>query len=390
MRILNYRNPGRLWRVYGRSVLRYGSPKKFLNAIRTELAYRRRADYVRSMPYVLFLEPLYYCNLDCPLCDRQIFPDARHGADAGKLSMELYDGLLEEAGDYLFQCQIYGQGEPLLDWARTRQIIEKSHRRRIFTLMSTNCTLVKPRIAEEVVASGLDHVVCAVDGLTQETYERYRTGGSVDDALLGMRRFVDEKRRQRSRIEIEWQFLVHRYNVHEMGLARSIADDLGIFIRFAPLRGMEFHTHLQDYWLPEDGTTFQDGKLDIGQINSRYPCYFLWRSLVLNSNGKMARCLIYQNVAEYASLEEMSVREIYNHPSVRRARQLFRKGPVPEGDFPSPCNNCSFYGREHGGPNMDKHSSLHRPPPPTSLGTFVPSDALSYRRKPKTQETVGV
>jgi hypothetical protein len=36
----------------------------------------------------------------------------------------------------------------------------------------------------------------------------------------------------------------------------------------------------------------------------------LWRSLVLNANGKMARCLIYQNVAEYADLNGSSVREL--------------------------------------------------------------------------------
>src|SRR5579872_6798469 len=215
MRLLNYRNPGRVWRVYGRAALRYSSPKKIFNALRTEYAYRKRIDHVKSMPFILFLEPLYYCNLDCPLCDRQIFPDVRHGKEAGKLSMELFDRLLDEAGDYLFQCQIYGQGEPLLDWGRTRQIIEKSHKRRIFTLMSTNCTLAKPKIAEEVVGSGLDHLVCAIDGLTQETYERYRTGGLVEDTMNGMRRFVQEREKQKSRIEIEWQFLVHKYNVHE-------------------------------------------------------------------------------------------------------------------------------------------------------------------------------
>src|ERR1700722_5990403 len=140
MSLINYRNPGRLWRVYARSLLRYGSPKKIFNALRTEYAYRRRISDVRSMPYILFLEPLYYCNLDCPLCDRQVFPDARPGKQAGKLSMELFDRLLAEAGDYLFQCQIFGQGEPLLDWPRTAQIIEKCRRRRIFTLLSTNCT----------------------------------------------------------------------------------------------------------------------------------------------------------------------------------------------------------------------------------------------------------
>jgi MoaA/NifB/PqqE/SkfB family radical SAM enzyme len=242
--LLNYRNSGRLWRVYGRSLLKYGSVKKIFNAVRTEYAYRRRIDDVRSMPYILFLEPLYYCNLDCPLCDRQVFPDARQGKEAGKLSMELFDRLLAEAGDYLFQCQIFGQGEPLLDWPRTRQIIQKCSRRRIFTLLSTNCTLVTPKIADEVVAGGLDHLVCAIDGISQESYQRYRVSGNVADALEGMRLFAQARRRQGRTMEIEWQFLVHRYNADERQAAAKIAADLGVVIRFAPLRGMEYNAAL--------------------------------------------------------------------------------------------------------------------------------------------------
>ena len=40
--MLNYKNYGWLWRVYGRSVFRYFTPRKLANALRTELAYRRR------------------------------------------------------------------------------------------------------------------------------------------------------------------------------------------------------------------------------------------------------------------------------------------------------------------------------------------------------------
>ena len=71
--LTHYRNYGRLWRVYGRSVVRYGSLRKGANAIRTEWAYRRRKVNVSSHPYILFVEPLYYCNLACPLCDRERF-----------------------------------------------------------------------------------------------------------------------------------------------------------------------------------------------------------------------------------------------------------------------------------------------------------------------------
>jgi MoaA/NifB/PqqE/SkfB family radical SAM enzyme len=360
--------------------------RKGINALRTEWAYRRRLVDVRSYPYILFLEPLYYCNLDCPLCDRQVFPDARKGKEAaGKLSLELFDRLLDEAGDYLFQCQLFGQGEPLLDWARSKAIVQKCHQRRIFTLLSTNCTLITPKTADDLVTCGLDHLVCAIDGISQQSYEKYRVGGKVADALAGMRHVVEARKRNRSGIEIEWQFLVHKDNVHEVEEAKKLAAELGVFLRTSPLRGMEFDHSLQQEWLPEAAVTVgnaQAGRVDAGKTVYDWPCYFLWRSLVLNSNGKAARCLVYQNVAEYGSLNDHSFHALYNHPSVQRARQLFSKDPVPDGPFPAPCNNCSFYARHHGGPNMDKHASLKAAAQEASFGaSFVPLELV--RGKPR-------
>jgi sulfatase maturation enzyme AslB (radical SAM superfamily) len=366
MSLLNYRNYGRLWRVYGRSLVRYGSVRKVVNAVRTEIAYRRKTSDVRSAPFILFLEPLYYCNLDCPLCDRQVFPDARTN-DAGRLTLDLYDKILDEVGDYLFQCQIFGQGEPMLDWKLTKAIIEKSHQRRIFTLVSTNCTLITPKIAEEVVNCGLDHLVVAIDGITQESYEVYRTGGKVADAIAGMKRIVEQRAIQKSRMVIEWQFLVHKHNYHEVEAAKKMAEELGVYIRFAPLRGMEWDKTLEDYWLPAgsatDVATMKGASLaastkPVGQVMMDFPCYFLWRSLVLNSNGKLARCLIYQNISQYANLNEVSVMSAYNHPSVQRARQLFRKTPAPDGPAPTPCAGCSYFARHHGNPVTDRRTPL--------------------------------
>ncbi len=355
--MLNYKNRGRLLRVYGRAVLSYSTPKKVINALRKELAYRRRIADVQSMPYLINVEPLYYCNLECPLCDRQAFPFARKGQEAGKLSLELWDRVLEEVGDYLFQCHIFGQGEPLMDWERTKEIIRRAHQKRIFTLLSTNCTLVTPRIAAEMPATGLDYLVCAIDGISQESYSRYRVGGNVDEAFAGMHLFVKERDRQNSSMQIEWQFLVHRDNIHEMDRAREIAEDIGVYLRFSTMHGMEFDSKLQDEWLPED-PKWSTGRLALGEIRHNFPCYFLWRALVLNSNGRMARCLIYQNVAEYGDANTQTVKQLYNSSAMQRARALFQKGSVPEGDFPTPCRNCSFYKREHGGENQTKYRSL--------------------------------
>jgi pyruvate-formate lyase-activating enzyme len=360
MGLLNYRNPGdnmRLWHVYGKSVVRYGTVKKVINALKTEAAYRRRDVIVHSKPYILFVEPLYYCNLECPLCDRQVFPDARTG-DAGKLSLEIYDRVLDELGDYLFQCQIFGQGEPLMNWKLTREVIERTHDRGIFTELSTNCTLLDAHVAEELADCGLDYLVCAIDGISQETYEIYRVGGRFDDAIAGLRYVVEARRRRGSALQIEWQFLVHAHNCHEVPAARQMAAELGVPLRVAPLRGMEWDAALQEYWLPKTGPWAHE--FDTSRPLNDFPCYFLWRSLVLNSNNKVARCLIYQNASQYADLRLGSAMDAYNHSSVQQARRLFRQEASADDDFPIPCRGCGQFARHHGDGVIDRNTEMQR------------------------------
>jgi hypothetical protein len=136
---------------------------------------------------------------------------------------------------------------------------------------------------------------------------------------------------------------------------------------------MEFDPHLQSAWL-RPSKERQTGDTAAGEAVYNWPCYFLWRALTLNSNHKLARCLIYQNVDEFADLNHMSALEAYNSPTMIRARELFSNGAVADGPFPAPCANCSFYHRHHGGANLDKHAALGRARPPAS--NFVPAAAL--------------
>ena len=45
-------------------------------------------------------------------------------------------------------------------------------------------------------------------------------GAYIADAMAGMRRVLEAKRRLGSKIEVEWQFLVHAHNAHEQDAAR--------------------------------------------------------------------------------------------------------------------------------------------------------------------------
>jgi MoaA/NifB/PqqE/SkfB family radical SAM enzyme len=341
--MLNYKNSFRLRHVHARSVLRDPSPRKFLNAVRTEWAYRRRRAASGSKPYILFIEPLYYCNLRCPLCPRQ--QDAYRG-EAAKLDLGVIERVFDELGPYLYQCHIFGNGEPTLDWDRTQAIIDRARRDRVFTVVSTNATLVTPKLARRIVTGGLDYLIVAIDGISQESYERYRVGGRLDDALHGLRNVLLAKQAARSPLIVEWQFLVHRGNEHELEAAKAMAGELGVRIRFAPLGGMGTDAAEQDRWATRDPHWHGLVESDETPVHD-FHCYWLWRSAYINADGTLGRCPKYSAAYPLGDLREHRVMELLNGERSRRHRRVFRPEPLPPEGVPEPCGSCTLYRRCH-------------------------------------------
>jgi MoaA/NifB/PqqE/SkfB family radical SAM enzyme len=253
--------------------------------------------------------------------------------------------IFDELGDYLYQCHIFGNGEPMLDWETTRAIIVEAGRRKIFTLVSSNCTIMTPEVAREVVTSGLDHMVCAIDGVSQKAYGQYRVGGNAEDALAGMGMLVEARRETGSRMNIEWQYLVHTHNVHEVEEARALADELGVYLRLSPMGGFEDVETARE-WLPSE-ERWRDAQPKKAPRRD-FHCYWLWRGIVVNSNGQLGRCPGESNVHQLGSIRDGSIMSIYNGPTSQRSRRLFSKRPVTDVDFPSPCRTCNYFNRRNG------------------------------------------
>jgi radical SAM protein with 4Fe4S-binding SPASM domain len=342
--MIHYRSAHRLLRLYGRAFLRGFTVRRFMNALRTEWAYRRRRLDVRSMPYVLFIEPLYYCNLECPLCPRQMPAFHSH---KGKLEIDLIRRTFSEVGPYLFQCSIFGNGEPTLDWSRTAEVIAVALGHNVFTSVSTNATLITPVMAEKIVTSGLDYLICAIDGVSQEAYAKYRVGGDVRDALNGLRYVLEAKRRLKSNLLIEWQYLVNAYNEGEIEQARALARELGVPIRFAPIGGMGKDPAEQERWAAKNPKYRQLIERP-GVPNNAHHCYWLWRSIYINASGTMGRCPKYSGPNPIGDLREQSIAEIYNSRASQLQRHIFHPGPLPaEERIPAPCDTCELYVRCH-------------------------------------------
>jgi MoaA/NifB/PqqE/SkfB family radical SAM enzyme len=76
--------------------------------------------------------------------------------------------------------------------------------------------------------------VVSCDGVDQESYGRYRVGGSFEQVLENLRWLVAHRRGRRP--FLVWQYLVMKHNEAQMARARELATEVGVdLLLFVPI-----------------------------------------------------------------------------------------------------------------------------------------------------------
>ncbi len=322
--------------------------RRIVNVLRAEgscLIARFGRVSVRHLPLFVSVEPANFCQLRCPECPVNS-ESVRNGlpARSGKmLFMELFDRLLEQVAPTATTMQFYFQGEPLLN-PLLPEMVAKAHRVGLYTITSTNAQALTARKAHDLVAAGLDRIIVSIDGLSQESYAAYRTGGSLDKALEGLRLLCEAKDALKGRTLIELQCLRLRTNEHEWRLFlrryRQLGADILVF-KTAQLYDyahghplMPSDTHYSRYLRTADGLYRPKNRL---HPSSRTLCRRLWTGCVMDAEGNIRACC-YDKGGEYifGNVSEQPFPEIWFGDKANRFRHrvLFHRSGI------SICGNC--------------------------------------------------
>ena len=150
--------------------------RKFLNLIKTGTSFLLSAilkkNIVWGIPPTLTIEPTNICNLKCPLCTTGSGEMERVN---GKMSMETFNELMKKMGDDIFFLLIYHQGEPYIN-KHFFDFVRIAKEKKIYVTTSTNGHYFSDKNINETIESGLDSMIVSIDGVTQESFEKYRVG----------------------------------------------------------------------------------------------------------------------------------------------------------------------------------------------------------------------
>lgn len=257
------------------------------------LAGNIKPDY---FPSVLIVEPTNFCNLRCPLC-----PTGNQSLKRGKGYMALsgFKKIIDELGDYLLALVLYNYGEPMLH-KDIYEMIEYAKRKKIFIRLSTNGHFFNGKEnVRRLIASGLDDLIIALDGASQETLSKYRVGANFEEIITGIKSVVEEKEKLKSKLPfVEIQFILMRHNEHEVDKIKKIVKDIGanrLTLKTVSLEveNSKDESEKMGQYLPteeEYSRYFKNGKGLKRKKTIRQKCVRLWLSSVINWSGDVVPC----------------------------------------------------------------------------------------------------
>lgn len=303
-------------------------------------------DRAFARPMKLIIEPANRCNLSCPLC-----PTGRRRSGRGQdmLDMETFRLAVNPLAPYLFEAYLYNWGEPLTN-PRLFEMIAHCAGENIRTVLSTNLTLFEPAMLDSLSSSGLDELIVSLDGTSEESYSRYRRGGSFQAVLHNLGSIARAKtERGRQNPWLVWQFIVFQHNQQEMQRAAEMAGEVGVdelrFVSpYSPMEEMPYTAaeqkarDLRDY-LPDDQRFDQFRHGSARRPIKPLRCTYLWNQVAVRTDGGVAPCCgAYFQADDFGSLHRDDILKIWNGPRYRQARRAFRsEGSALSGTI---CDSC--------------------------------------------------
>ena len=313
---------------------------RIANIIRSRISYRLSQAGIynfRHKPSFIAVEPANYCMLRCPQCPVGIQGSEQHST----IDMPTFMKVIKQASRHIHTVIFHFQGEPLLN-DKLPEMIAIARRNRLFTMLSTNGLLMTHDLADRLVESGLSHIIVSIDGTSQKSYETYRKGGKLADAIAAVGMLNEARKKYNTSYPlIEIQCLMLRSNESEWDEMRRLYRTWGgDKLTFKTAQFYDYEKG--DPLMPSDEKYSRYKKNTDGGYSLKKPyynyCYRLWSGAVIDAEGNVLPCCFDKDRKySFGSINDKSLDEIWQSVKARD----FRKKLLHLRSSIDICRNCS-------------------------------------------------
>lgn len=317
----------------------FAKPWHFMKAV---FKYR-----VLGYPYVALIEVGSYCNLRCPTCPT---PGDKIHRKKELMTFENFKKVVDNLKDSIHIALLYFSNEPLLNPDIAR-MTAYAHKNNLYTEISTNATLLNKEKTGELLASGLDKIILDFDGMTKESYEKFRVGANFEQVLENIVYFCQQKQALKLRKPyIELEFILNKYNQNEVEDVKKLAKELKVDRLYLKSFALGEHAYsgeemkkLSEEFFP-DSKKYQEKiryKKEGDKLKIKKPptsCPLAKSHLVVLVDGRVSMCCYDLNGEYvYGNVLSKTLKDIWFDSAVRKARQIAEHKGYPL------CKVCSIY-----------------------------------------------
>ena len=333
--------------------------RKFRSGIRAinhrllDLSYRLDLPFSLGGPSLLMVEPSAACNLRCPFCPTGIRITKRDGYT---LSPEDFERSLGWFRYTLGSITFWNYGEPFLN-RELHKMVAVATRHDIRTQISTNGHFLELPMLDEIFDAGLSRLLVSIDTPHAELYDRYRVGGDFETVERNFRHAVARKRALGAKTDIVAQYMlmsgsedVDAMIAHgqSLGADKVVVKTIGI--------GSSVPKPTSEEWslMPEkeefNRYVSKDDLRSKIQWDDDTRCTYIWRRMVLNSDGTCVPCCRDQ-LAKFklGSIKNGgTLATVWNSAGYRKYRRDIRRTQKSE----IMCQRCAELVREELDPGV--------------------------------------
>ncbi len=333
-----------------------------------------------STPYLVNIDPTNHCNLKCRFCPTG-HPELleKFSRPRGMMDFGLFTKIIDELAMFPEKVKVlllHKDGEPMLN-PRLADMLKYAKQKDIAEViwLTTNMTLLTPKLAEDIVDSGVDFIRVSVNHVTDQGYKDLTVVWSdyekvrANTALL-----FDVRNRKGSSMKI-WAKL-NNFGLSEEEILKFGRDFKGISDDHMLANPMGW-TYSQefDFRLGVKTELGQEGEVPLKE--NRVVCPYPFYRMVLNFNGDVSVCeLDWSMSTVVGNVHEETMWEIWNGKRVHAFRMAMLEGMRWNKDVCKQCSCIMYMPSEN---DMDDHRErlleLYH-----ELGPSAPAKAWAMRQ----------
>jgi len=290
---------------------------------------------VKSFPFSITIEPTTACNLKCVECPTGINSLTR---EKGEMDFNTFKLIIDKTKKYSFYLNLYFQGEPFLN-KEIVQMINYAAKNKFFVCIATNGHFINVTTANEITNNNLHKLIVSLDGISEQTYLKYRQNGNFTTVTEGIKLLADTKKRKKTKLpELTIQMLINKYNENDFEKIKSFSRSIGAnSIKF---KSMQIYNNYDLLPLNSKYSRYKNvnNKNFTLQKKIRNKCFRVWSNAVFIFNGNLVTCCFDKNAENtIGSIHKENIKELWQGKIFNDYRNVILKDRKKN----QICRNCT-------------------------------------------------